>query len=358
MQNVVFKGTTYSNVPAINLPNSNGGTSKFVDVTDTTAVASDVASGKIFHLADGSTSTGTNSGGGGSSGTDTSDATLTSGDQMLDGVTAYSNGVKYTGTIESRSSSDLTASGATVTVPAGNYAEQATKSVASGSASTPATTITVTPSISVSSGGLITASVSDSESITPTVSAGYVSSGTAGTVTVSGSDTEQLTTLGATTYTPSTSDQTISSGTYLTGTQTISGDANLVAGNIKSGATIFGVTGSYTGGGSSIYVYQGVDEVASSSYVATDLSVKVTTAGTYKCSWMGVRNTTSGTSGSQLYVNGTAEGTAHTAFTRNYYQYCEETLALAANDTVTVYARSRNASYYLIVANLIVKPSS
>jgi len=56
-------------------------------------------------------------------------------------------------------------------------------------------------------------------------------------------------TKGATTYTPSTTNQTIASGTYLTGTQTISGDANLVAGNIKSGTTIFGVTGSYTGGG-------------------------------------------------------------------------------------------------------------
>lgn len=56
-------------------------------------------------------------------------------------------------------------------------------------------------------------------------------------------------TKGATTYTPTTSNQTIASGTYLTGTQTISGDANLVAGNIKSGTTIFGVTGTYTGGG-------------------------------------------------------------------------------------------------------------
>lgn len=63
----------------------------------------------------------------------------------------------------------------------------------SGSAATPATTITANPTISVSSGGLITASVSGSQSVTPTVSAGYVSSGTAGTVSVSGSNTSQLT---------------------------------------------------------------------------------------------------------------------------------------------------------------------
>lgn len=119
----------------------------------------------------------------------------------------------------------------------------------SGSATTPATSITANPSISVSSGGLITATASASKSVTPTVSAGYVSSGTAGTVTVSGSNTSQLTTQAAQTITPTTTNQTITSGRYLTGTQTILGDANLVAGNIKNNVSIFGVTGTYGGGG-------------------------------------------------------------------------------------------------------------
>lgn len=47
----------------------------------------------------------------------------------------------------------------------------------------------------------------------------------------------------AQTYTPNTSDQTIASGQYLSGAQTIKGDANLVAGNIANGVQIFGVTG-------------------------------------------------------------------------------------------------------------------
>lgn len=55
----------------------------------------------------------------------------------------------------------------------------------------------------------------------------------------------------ATTYTPTTSDQTISSGQYLNGAQTIKGDSNLIASNIKSGVTIFGVSGSYTASASS-----------------------------------------------------------------------------------------------------------
>ena len=49
---------------------------------------------------------------------------------------------------------------------------------------------------------------------------------------------------GAQTITPGTSNKTIASGRYLSGTQTISGDANLVASNILSGISIFGVAGS------------------------------------------------------------------------------------------------------------------
>lgn len=120
--------------------------------------------------------------------------------------------------------------------------------MSSGSATTPATTITANPSISISSSGLITATTSKTQSVTPTVSAGYVSSGTAGTITISGSNTQQMTVQAAQTITPTTTAQTIASGKYLTGTQTIAGDANLVAGNIKKDVTIFGVTGTHEGG--------------------------------------------------------------------------------------------------------------
>lgn len=54
----------------------------------------------------------------------------------------------------------------------------------------------------------------------------------------------------AATYTPGTSDQSIASGQYLNGTQTIKGDSNLTAANIKSGVKIFNVTGSYAGSSS------------------------------------------------------------------------------------------------------------
>lgn len=66
-QNITLMGASYSNVPAVNLPKTGGGTATFTDVTDTTAAAGDVASGKYFYTAAGVRTQGTASGGGGSS---------------------------------------------------------------------------------------------------------------------------------------------------------------------------------------------------------------------------------------------------------------------------------------------------
>lgn len=128
-----------------------------------------------------------------------------------------------------------------------------------GTAASDSTVETVdlgTPTISVSSAGLITASV--------TQTAGYVEAGTK-------SATKQLTTQAAKTYTPGTSDQTIESGVYLTGAQTIEGDSNLVEENIRYGKSIFGVPGSYTGEGSGGLVAKN-GEVVDSTVIETGLS--------------------------------------------------------------------------------------
>lgn len=202
-KNVVINGVTYQNVPSVQIPLSG-------------------ASGNAEFF-------------------DTSDATLDSGAKMLSGNTAYANGTKFTGSIATKTGTDITASGDTVTVPAGYYASQQTKAVASGSATGPATVSGSSASVST---GTNTLTLSKTVSITPVVSAGYVSAGTAANASVS--LTASVTTKAAATITPSTSNQEIAAGTYLTGKQTISGDANLVASNIKSGVSIFGVAGSLT----------------------------------------------------------------------------------------------------------------
>lgn len=63
-KNISLMGASYSDVPAVVLPQTGGGTARFDDASVTTAVAADVAQGKVFIAADGTITTGTASGGG------------------------------------------------------------------------------------------------------------------------------------------------------------------------------------------------------------------------------------------------------------------------------------------------------
>lgn len=169
-----------------------------------------------------------------------------------------SGGVK-TGTAVTVSASELVSGTKTIsasgTTDVTNYASA---SVAAGSATTPATSVTANPSISVSSGGLITATASATKSVTPTVSAGYVGSGTAGTITVSGSNTQQLTTQAAATITPTKSSQTaVAAGRYTTGAITVAAipaayqdvtGVTAAAGDVVSGKDIVSSTGAVVHG--------------------------------------------------------------------------------------------------------------
>lgn len=162
--------------------------------------------------------------------------TADSGYDGLDEVTVGAISDTYIGSgIDLRDDSDLTASGATVTVPSGYYADTETKSVSSGSATIPTTTITANPSISISNTGLITATASATQNVTPTVVAGYISTGTAGTITVDGSNTEQLSTQAAATITPTESSQVaVTAGKYTTGVVTVAAiSSNYVGSNIQ-----------------------------------------------------------------------------------------------------------------------------
>lgn len=187
--------------------------------------------------------------------------------------------------ITQRSSTDLTASGATVTVPAGYYSSQTTKSVttmtlptsatssatsgytskatisrstsdqyinippgynsaggyykinavANGSVTAPSTISGTTATVST---GTNTLTLTKTVSVTPNVTtAGYISAGTAGNSSIS--LTASVTTKAAATYNVSASNQTIAAGTYLTGAQTIRAVTHTAtAAKIAAGQTV------------------------------------------------------------------------------------------------------------------------
>lgn len=223
--------------------------------------------------------------------------------------------------------------------------------------------------ISVSSNGLITASVDSHGWKTPVTTSGYIENTSSVPYNITGSKTQQLTTKAAATIRASTSQQTIASGTYLTGTQTIApvSQTNLSAENIKSGTTIsisngqsniWSVTGTYTGGGGStknFQAYIGRAQRTANSYGATTVSLTVAKTGTYNVSWTAWRSSSSGTMGTNLYRNSTA-GTNQQTFTGTYGQNITLTnQSYTQGDVLTVYATSGSTSRSIYVANLIIE---
>ena len=140
-------------------------------------------------------------------------------DKMLQGYTAWVNGAKVTGSMPNNGAlnkSGLTA-GASYTIPAG-YTTGGTVTAASLASQT-----------GVDSGKTAVTSNQMLQNYQAWVNGTKV--------------TGSIPSLGANTYTPGTTNQTITSGQYLSGAQTIKGDSNLIAANIVSGKKIFGVTG-------------------------------------------------------------------------------------------------------------------
>lgn len=222
--------------------------------------------------------------------------------------------------ITRRSSSDLTASGATVTVPAGYYASQASKAVSNGSAGTPTATkgtvsnhsISVTPSVTNTS-GYITGSTKTGTAVT--VSASEL---------VSGSETKT------------------ENGTY-----DVTNLAELVV-NVSGG-----------GGGTSknIQIVQSTSRTNSSSLTAVSEELTVSKTGTYDVYYSAVRTNTSTsyTWGTRLYIDGTAQGTENTTWSNNVQNTHMTSVSLTANQKLRVYAReTRGTSYYVCVPMLAI----
>lgn len=166
----------------------------------------------------------------------------------------------------------------------------------------------------------------------------------------------------AQTITPGTTDKTISSGKYLSGTQTIKGDSKLVASNIKSGISIFGVTGTYTGSSSGSSSGSGLPNtiiagdtpvianwtgmnITSTTMTDTKISITIKKAGTYRFKIPAVAKSSfsSGSPTVSLYKNGTSANS--TTITSSTVECISFDLECAVGDVISVYAKAVGSNY-------------
>ena len=180
--------------------------------------------------------------------------------------------------ITQRSSSDLTASGATVTVPSGYYSAQASKSVASGSAGTPTATkgsvsnnsISVTPSVTNTT-GYITGGTKTGTAVS--VSASELVSGT---LNVTSSGTKDVTNYASasipsgTAGTPTATKGTVSNHS-ISVTPSVTNTTGFITGSTKTGTAVT-VSASELVSGSETKTANGTYDVTNLAEIVVDVS--------------------------------------------------------------------------------------
>ena len=219
--------------------------------------------------------------------------------------------------ITRRSSSDLTASEATVNVPAGYYQSQASKAVASGTEGTPTAQ---------------KGSVSNHKiAVTPKVTngAGYIAGGEKTGTAVEVSASELV----------SGSETKTENGTY-----DVTNLASLIV-NVSGGTS------------KNAQVVQGTTRTTSSTLTAIGAELTVSKTGTYNIYWSAFRSSTSGsyTYGTQLYIDGTAYGTQNTTWSNHVQNNHLSNVSLTQGQKIRVYGRnSRGSSYYIYAPTLVI----
>lgn len=306
-------------------------------------------------------------------------------------VTVNAISSTYVGSgITRRDSTDLSASGATVSVPSGYYASNASKAVSNGTEGTPTATkgtvsnhaVTVTPSVTNSAGyisggthngtavsvsaselvsGTYTVDSSGTKDVTNYASAS-VPSGTAGTPSASKGAVSNH----ALTVTPSVTNTTgWITGSTKTGTAVTVSASELVSGSeTKTANGTYDVTNlaelvvNVSGGTSkNVQVVQGTTRTNASTLTAIGSALTVSKTGTYDVYWSGMRSNTSSsyTWATQLYVDGSAYGSENTTWTNNVQNNHLSNVSLTANQQIRVYGRNtRGTSYYIYAPTLVI----
>ena len=173
------------------------------------------------------------------------------------------------------------------------------------------------------------------------------------------------------TVNPSTTQQTFNaSGVdgYKPVTVAAVSQTNLTAANIKNGTTVtisngtsnlWSVTGTYSGGSSkNAQVIQSTTRTSASALTAIGAELTVSKTGTYDIYYSCFRTNTSAsyTWATQLYINGTAYGTAeNTTWTNNQQNTHLSNISLTTGDKLRVYGRNtRGTSYYVCAPTLVI----
>lgn len=305
----------------VNKVTANGQT--LIDLTTDTAVASDVASGKYFHLATGERVAGTASGGGGA--TYRLDNIVP--EQTVACTTLLMNNAYYgfiqNGTTVDNSEQYLVTFDGTEYVCEGYVPEANCSGVGD---------IRVTQTNSVAY--LIAPFFIEYENATSDY---YFVVRGSGTHTVK---VDKLT--------------FIDDGeTFTTKTITKNGTYNASSDGADGYSS---VTVNVSGGGGSsknVQVAQSTNRATSSTYTSV-CSLTCSTAGTYDVYWNCFRSTTGGTSGSQLHIGGSTYGSANTTFSNHAQTNHLTGVQISANQEVSVYARSRGSNYYAYCGQLTI----
>ena len=173
---------------------------------------------------------------------------------IASGVSIFGVVGTFEGGGPSRSEADLVATGSVVSGPAGTYSEAFSRAVDAGSISFSGTKISLStnPQLTSANGQININYQNTAKIVSAIVTSGYISSNKSSALNITVSGGLQLPSLAAQTLTPTTTNQTIAQYQWLTGSQTILGDSNLLASNIASGVSIFGVVGTFEGGASAV----------------------------------------------------------------------------------------------------------
>lgn len=226
---------------------------------------------------------------------------------------------EYVGSdVPRKSSSDLSASGATVSVPAGYYASAASKAVAS-------MTLPTQPSwtSSGSSRGIISYNTATRYLNIPQ---GY-------------NDADRYYTLAPLLLEYPTITE---NGIYIPSDYDADGFGQIIVQVPSSGSS------------KNAQTVQSTTRTTSTSYTKLCGDITVAKTGTYHVYWAGFRSSMSGTWGTQLYIDGTAYGTTQTTFSNHCQNVHLSNVSLTANQKVSVYGRSRGSNYYAYVGQLTI----